>query len=152
MTETKLFKQTKEEYFRLIMKVQFKKKWWVLAIFMLFAVYSLIKDFGTPGGMLWWILIIGYPLFVYFYLRRFAYSKKNKIFFEERKMFFDEEKMKLELIDGTTDILPYKNIIEVKSMEKYWMLYITQGQFIYVPKNIFFNGNDQAAFQKYISQ
>jgi len=152
MTECKLFKQTKEEYLALVLKVQFKKRWWILLLIIILSVYNFTNREVEYVYMIWLIAPLLYVSIVYFQIRRFVYSKKNKIFFTERKLFFNDKIMRFHLDGGIIDEVPYNNIIEVKSKEKFWMLYISKGQFIYLPKNIFYTNDDFEHFQEYVNR
>ena len=152
MIECKPFKQSKEEYFKLILKVQIKKKWWIILLVIILSIYNSLMNEGEPGYIIWIFAPVILILVYYIQIRRFAFSNKNKIFFTERKLFFNNKIMRFNLDSGIIDEVPYNNVIEVKSEEKYWMAYISKGQFIYIPKNIFYTNDDFEHFQEYLNR
>jgi len=152
MIETKVFKQTQKEYFNIILKVQFKRRWWIIALLILFSAYNFFKIEEESAKIVWVLFPIVYIIALYFQNRWFAYSKKNAIFFNERKLFFDENMMRFEIENKTTSEVLYSNIIEIKQLENCWMLYIAKHQFIHVPKNIFYKEEDFERFKEYINQ
>lgn len=150
MTETKPYQLTQEIYTKLIIGQRLKRSRWIYIASIVLGVLVLVikPEFGPKG--LFPFLLIGYPLFSVVYLYFWSRSKKLAPIFETMKLSFDKKHMYVER-NGTESKIPYKNIQNVQSEAHFWMIYISKGMFIYVPKNIFLSDADFETFNALIN-
>ena len=147
MIKTKPYNLTKEKYTAIVIEKRFKKSWWLYLLMLLISIFSLNK-FGKDNFSTF-IIIFGfaYPIIVFFYLYFWSKSKNNDILFETINMSFDDSNLYFER-SGNESKIPLRNIKNIISRKGYWMLYIQQGNFIYVPKDVFYSKNDFSDFSK----
>lgn len=145
MTETKPYNLTQEIYTRIVIKKRIKKSWWLFALMLLLSFVNLSK-FGKDN-MSTFMVIFGftYPFITFIYLYFWSRSKNNNMLFEIMDMSFDNSNLHFKRT-GNESKIPALNISKVVSEKEFWMLYIQQGNFIYVPKDIFYSKNDLDSF------
>lgn len=133
MIQTKLIALTPMEYFKIILGVRMRKSWW-LYLSLLGVVYVLIGDFGK-NVFATFLIVMAFlsPIITVAQLYFYSVNPKNKIVFIPRKYNFSTEEISME-IEGKEGALPLDYIVEVKELSKYWLLYISVGQFLCIPK------------------
>jgi hypothetical protein len=87
-------------------------------------------------------------MFAYLYF--WSKSKDHQPIFAEKKLSFDNDFIYFKSNENETKFNP-KNIQKVISTTRYWMLYLSKGQFIYIPKDIFFTEEDYNKFSDLIN-
>ncbi|QHI34808.1 hypothetical protein IMCC3317_01520 [Kordia antarctica] len=150
MIETKAYQLTQDTFTKIVMQRLFIKKWWIFALFLLAICYYLFADNQSVADSFLTFLIFGYPLFYIGYTFYWSRSKNHKGLLAETNLEFDDATMLFKKNDNEIKI-PYKNIIRLEDYEKYWLLYISKTNFIYVPKNIFHTEDDFIMFLTYIN-
>jgi hypothetical protein len=152
MIETRKFTQSTKTYFNIVLRKNIRKRGWLYALLIILGfVHIFLYIFKQQeSSIAWMIVCFTYPFVIYIYLYRFAHSKDQAGFLSEKQLFFDEEKIKLVESDGTNGSFPFSRIWSVREEPSFWMLYLSKSQFIYVPKNIFYNEEDFLLFQKSI--
>lgn len=147
MIKTKKFQLTKKEYFSFIIRILLKKRWWIFAFMWLFSfgiLFSDKRDYFVNSIMVFGFI---YPLLTIFTYWRFANSKENKIFFREvqHEIFIDKIVSNLGgLSESTIDV---QNFIKVFQLNDLYLLYISKGQCLYLPKRIFETSEDENWFK-----
>jgi len=152
MIETKKYSQNPKTYFSIILNTSLKKKKLLyLLVFIIGCVHLLIYvKYNRTASLVWASLAFGYFVFIYIYLYRFAHSKDKKDFLGEKQLFFNNENVRIEEGVGDFGEFPYSRILRVVDEKGFWMLYISKSQFIYVPKDIFYEKEHFEKFQEYI--
>lgn len=147
MITTKKFQLTKKEYFSFIIRILLKKRWWIYTFMLFLSVAVLFKDNKDSSDI--FIIIFGfiYPLITLFQYWRFANSKENKIFFNERQheIFTDKIISQFEEISEST--IAVNNFIKVFELKDLYLLYISKGQSLYFPKHAFKTKEDENWFR-----
>jgi hypothetical protein len=145
---TKEFTLSKKDCFLIITINYFKSRWWLVTLLLLVLLYSTIPHlrfllvFASVAYLFWTI--------VWFWL--FVNSKKNKIFFKKIYYEIDDEFITGYIEDSSLSKIKLSNIVKVVKTKKYYLLYISQIQFIYVPLNIFTSENDVNNFNLLLAQ
>lgn len=151
MIQTKDFSLSKKEYIKIVLITRFKKSWWLFLLMILIGILSLPK-FGTDSFSTFFVIFsFSYPFLISIYLYLSASSKDHKPIFSKTKLSFNNEKLIFERQGNESKIIP-DSIQKVLSKNEYWLIYISKGQFIYVPKNIFHNSDNFESFSQLIEQ
>lgn len=151
MIQTKEFSLSKKEYIKIVLLTRFKKSWWLYSLMILLGILSLPK-FGTDSFSTFFILFsFSYPILISIYLYFWASSKEHKPIFSKTTMSFTNEYLFFER-EGNESKLIVNSIQKVLSKNEYWLIYISKGQFIYIPKNIFHNADDFQSFSQLVNQ
>ena len=87
-----------------------------------------------------------YPVIFIIQFWLFATSKENKIFLLERHYSIYEDKIVGTLSDGTDNIIKLEHLIKSIQTKRYFLLYISKNQFIYIPNDSFKNDKDKEWF------
>ena len=103
------------------------------------------------------ILIGIFPLILYgvvelVILRRNAYSKVNKNYYKSRTYQFDEKFIAYTMPDGGEGKINWRTIIKTRKRPHYYLLYISRGQFIYVPVDCFKTEDDRLKFENFLEK
>lgn len=151
MIETKIFSLSRKEYTKIVMLTRLKKLWWMyLAIFILGFLY--LKGFGkNTFSTVMFIFSLLYPFITFIYLYFWSNSKGHNPIFNDVSMSFDKEYLHFKSNDNENK-LNTTNIQKIISSKTYWLIYFSKGQFLYVPKEIFFKNFDFEAFKVLIKQ
>ncbi|MDP2940897.1 MAG: hypothetical protein Q8N85_01380 [Candidatus Omnitrophota bacterium] len=123
--KTSDFILTKEKYFQIITTSYFKTRWWLIFILLLLFFYAKVASLV--------VLIIFWFAFALIYFWFFTTSKKNKIFFASRYYEINDEFIIGYLKDGSIDKINLSNIVKAMKMPKYYLLYISRTNFVYLP-------------------
>ena len=97
------------------------------------------------------IFAFAYPFIVFISLYFWANSKDHLPIFSKTDLSFDDDFIYFKRNDNETKLNP-KTIQKIVSNANFWMIYISKGQFIYVPKNIFYLDEDFKKFTALIKQ
>ena len=141
MTQTKAYSISKKEYTKIILSRRLKKSWWLYVLMFVLGIFYLPKFGDDNFSTFFAIFAFSYPFLMFTYLYFWANSKDHQPVFSETNLCFDTEFIYLKRNGNETKLNP-NSIQQVISNPKYWMLYISKGQFIYIPKNIFYSKED----------
>lgn len=130
--KTKDFELTKKEYFKILMINYFK--WWFIAFIFLMGIFV--------RKIFYWGVILAYCIWLILYFWFYTNSKKNKIFFKKRHFEINDDFLICYLEDGSLDKIKIDNIIKVIKKPKYYLLFISKNNFIYLPLEIFSSSED----------
>ncbi|MEJ2004183.1 MAG: YcxB family protein [Cyclobacteriaceae bacterium] len=150
--QTKAFKLTPGEYFRLLVVNRIRRFWW-LYLGSFIAAIIFLPQFGSDN-LATFIVIFGFllPPLIFAQLYFWSKSKRNKLLFDEIQFVIDERKIVSRIGEGTVTEVPWENINRSISREDYWMLYISKGQFFYIPRMAFHTDAEIAFFEQLIEQ
>lgn len=126
-----------------------RKRSWLLALLLLIVfLLLLIQDRDLLIFCTILIpIVIGYIIFFYW---RHSTSEKNLVFFKKRRYEFTDEFFFQYLEDGSEGKINYENINMVARRKDYFLLYISQTQFFYVPVKCFASDKDRAVFDEFL--
>lgn len=146
MIESKSFRITNKDFFQLLMERHLRERWWLYALFISMAVFHGLKPNKIELDWFFLIFFIFYPLVFVLQIYRHAYSKANKIFFEERYFQIDTKSIKAFMKNGSESTVTFDNLIKKGELKTYFLLYIAKNQFIFIPKSCFKSEQDKAWF------
>ncbi|WP_298425668.1 YcxB family protein [uncultured Kordia sp.] len=144
MIDTKTYQLTQKQYTHVVFNTLRKN------------VLKLIPFVLIWGLLLGWY--VGYFLTLYAVLAMFLLSvailvflsmKNLKPFFTETHIQFDAEFIYFSKNNNTSKWY-FERLKKVVAEKKYWLVYNTNTDYIYVPKNIFLTEKDQLAFKSYL--
>lgn len=149
--KTKDFSFSKYQYFGILLWDLLRKNWWALGFLVVVLGYQLVQDSKHTGGSSTVILILSAlpVLFLaYFILRSWVHtnSKQNKLFFAERTFEIDQHFLTILFEDGSVNKILINNIVRVIKNFKYYRLFLSKKQFIFLPLSAFKRADDIKRF------
>ncbi|MEL6614818.1 MAG: YcxB family protein, partial [Bacteroidota bacterium] len=76
-------------------------------------------------------------LYRLWWFRRFATHPENASFFEPRQYTFTDDMLEVSTFDGTEARQPLRSLIRAERGDEHWKLFISRGQFHYIPLSAF---------------
>ncbi|WP_430413196.1 YcxB family protein [Kordia sp.] len=144
MIDTKRYQLTKKEYRNVVFNT-FRKN--VLKLIPFVLIWSLLLGWTVSLHVLLFTLL---TIFLLSIKLLYWLSVKNlKPFFAETHLQFDEKFLYLSKSNDTSKWY-FSRLKKVVAEQNYWLVYITNTQYIYVPKHIFLTEKDQIAFKSYL--
>lgn len=151
MIQTKEFSISKQQYFKIILISRLKKSWWLYLLMFFLGILSIPK-FGTDNFSTLFVLFsFSHPFLMFIYLYFWVNSKGHSPIFSKTKFSFNTEYLHFERDGNESKLIP-NSIQKAVSKKEYWLIYVSKGQFIYVPKNIFLSTDDYESFSQLIKQ
>lgn len=149
---TKKVKLTQYELFTILIGLYAKKRksWMPLLLLFFFLIIAQSRTSNLQIFLL--VFIILYPAVVFIQHWKFARSKENKLFLLERYYDIYEDKIIGYLEDGTENVVRAEHFIKFVNLSDYYILYISQNQFIFIAKHSFQNKNDRDWFENHLLQ
>ena len=151
MIKTQGIKLTANEFFRLILSIYLKKRWWLVAwIWILIVVLLFIGHIGLVEItllaliLLFQVIIIG-QYWVY------SHSKDNRIYLSPRHYEIDTNQVIEVMEDGTSSTIKTERFIKMIKTSKYYLLYVARNEYIYLPLIAFESLADLAWFESEIA-
>lgn len=150
MIKTQNIKITANEFFRLILSIYLKKRWWLVAwiwiliIILLFSGHiGLIEITLLTLILLFQAIIVGQYWF-------YAHSKDNRLYLLARYYEIGLDQVVELMEDGTTSTIRNERFIKVMKTTRYYLLYVARNEYIYLPVSAFESLADQEWFEKEI--
>jgi hypothetical protein len=150
MIKTKEIKITANEFFRLILSIYLKKRWWLVAwIWILIVILLLSRQIGLVEIillaliLLFQVVIIGQYWF-------YAHSKDNRIYLLSRYYEIDTDRIVETMEDGTSSTIKTERFINVLKTSGYYLLYVARNEYIYLPVGAFQSLADREWFENVI--
>lgn len=147
MIKTQSIKITANEFFRLIISIYLKKRWWLLAwIWILIIILLLSGHIGfieitlLALILLFQVIIIGQYWF-------YAHSKDNRLYLLARYYEIGSDQVVEMMEDGTTSTIRNERFIKVMKTTRYYLLYVARNEYIYLPVSAFESLADQEWFE-----
>lgn len=137
MIRTHNINLTANDFFRLILSIYLKKRWWLVAWIWILIVILLFS--GRIGFveitllaliLLFQIIIVGQYWF-------YAHSKDNRLYLLARYYEIDTAQIIEVMEDGTTSTIKTERFIKVMKTRKYYLLYVARNEYIYLPFSAF---------------
>ncbi len=152
MIGTKLYSLSQKEFTKIILLTKLKKSWGIYVLLIIVALIHLAKyGFGNDNLSTFFVVFaFVFPIINYVWLYFWTNSKGHHPILSETELSFDNEFLYFKRNDNETKLNP-NSIQKVISNPDYWMLYISKGQFIYIPKHIFYTKNDFDMFSNLIN-
>ena len=150
MIKTQDIKLTANEFFRLILSIYLKKRWWLLAWIWILIVILL---FSGSIGLIEIILLAFILLFQIILVAQYwiyAHSKDNRIYLLARHYEIDSDQVIELMEDGTTSTIRTGRFIKVIKTTRYYLLYVARNEYIYLPFIAFESLADQEWFENEI--
>jgi len=147
LVRTKQFELEEKVYFKILIRTRLKDHWWFYLIIFLVILWNLNEFGNQPYATTMVVLGFIYPFFSFFYLYYWATSPRNRSVYLKRTMEFNEEYMQITVEDGTENKIPFKKIVKSIETRTFFLIYLSNSQFIYIPKNSFKNHDDVSLFQ-----
>lgn len=146
---THTFQLNKKEYFRILAKLYFQKRWWLFAMVIAMAGFIYFNQWDWLLALLMVIFAVLYPVISLVSLYFQVYSKKNPLSEYERYFVIHNKYLEGHLVGE--DIRDEMNFSEFSSVIKaggYYFLYITKNKFLYIPETAFKSGQDRKWFDQ----
>lgn len=147
MVITQVFHLEKKDYFKILINLYLRKKWWLLLWIWAFMIYDFGRD-ADESFLFFRVFGILYPLIVVYRLWRYANSEENRNFFLEKQLQIEEEGIS-NVISGTpSDAIPKQLLIKAIELKKFYLLYISKNSFIAIPKSVFNSQENMVWFRR----
>jgi len=150
MIKTQEIKITANKFFRLILSIYLKKRWWLLAwiwilviILLLGGSIGLIEIFLLAFILLFQVIIVGQYWF-------YAHSKDNRIYLMARHYEIDTDQVVEMMEDGTSSTIRTERFIKMMKTPRYYLLYVARNEYIYLPVCAFQSLADREWFENEI--
>jgi hypothetical protein len=132
MIKTKEFSFPKSIYRKILIANSLKRSLWALVFLVIIAFYQSTKG---PSSMLLFLSALPVVYLSYLVVRCciHANSKVHRLFFKERVFEVDNQNIDIIFKDGTASKIQINNIARVVKNSRYYLLFLTKKQFIYVP-------------------
>jgi hypothetical protein len=150
MIKTQEIKIAANEFFRLILSIYLKKRWWLLAWIWILIIILLFS--GRIGFIeitllalivLFQIIIIGQYWF-------YAHSKDNRLYLLAKYYEIDKAQIIEVMEDGTSSTIRTERFIKVMKTNRYYLLYVARNEYIYLPISAFESLVDREWFEEEI--
>lgn len=134
--QSKEFQLSRKRYFRIVMHKHLRKRLWFIVLIWGFAIGLAFfrMNFITVLLILY---AIGYPLLVYFFLRKRFSANINPDIFRKRYFLLKDDVLETHFEDGSVAATPRKSIQRIYKKGKFSMAYTSKHNFIYIPVEAF---------------
>ncbi|WP_345005715.1 YcxB family protein [Snuella lapsa] len=150
MTKTKPYALSKNQYAKILIHKRFKNFWWLYAIMILLGLLNL-KTFNESSFSSFVVIFsLAYPIVTFLFLYLWTHAKAHNPIFSTTNLLFDNEFIYFHVNKNETK-LHHESIQKVVSNKIYWLLYVSKGQFVYIPKDIFYTQDDFNKFSVMIN-
>lgn len=152
MIKTKTVRISKNKLLAIILLRYLKRRWYLILTVLLLGLVISQKENPEQIDLFFISICFLYPLLIIIQFWIWVNSKQNKIFFTDRMYEIDEDK-----ISGRTDSISFstvekKHFIKNDLILKTYLLYLSKGQFFYIPLDSFESEQDRIWFeQNYIN-
>lgn len=148
MIVTKQFSLTRNDFFKILITVFVRQKWWVLAILFILAISPIFTGYTSENiytvFCVVYILLIGLRFYIY------SHSKTNEIFFRLRYYEIDNEKINSFTQGGSQSTTMISDFIKFIDIKKYYLFYYSNQLCVIIPKDSFQSSADEIWFRNEI--
>jgi len=146
MIKTQDIKLTANEFFRLILSIYLKKRWWLVAwIWILILTLLLSQHIGLIEILLL-ALILLFQLVIIVQYWFYAHAKENRIYLLSRFYEINADQVVELLEDGTSSTIRVERFNKVLKTNRYYLLYVARNEYIYIPFDAFGSSGDREWF------
>jgi len=150
MIKTQEIKLTANEFFRLILSIYLKKRWWLLAWIWILIIILLFSGRIGPVEIILLAIILLFQVIIVAQYWIYAHSKDNRIYLLSRHYEMDTDQVVELMEDGTTSTIRTERFIRVMKTPRYYLLYVARNEYIYLPLDAFASLADQEWFENEI--
>ncbi|WP_299209829.1 YcxB family protein [uncultured Dokdonia sp.] len=146
------YRLDKERYFNLLVKLYFKKKWYLIVLIAAIVIYNIPKfseDTFARFFVIFGMLYI--PLNIY-RIYRWVYAKSNANYFIESTLTVDNSFLYFKDIAENETKISVATFVKMTQTEHEYLLYLSQNNFSYIPKSAFKTDEDRAYFELVIKE
>jgi len=150
MIKTQNIKITANEFFRLILSIYVKKRWWLVAWIWILIIILLFSGHIGFVEITLFALILLFQVIIVGQYWFYAHSKDNRIYLFARYYEIDRAQIVEVMEDGTTSTIRTERFIKVMKTNRYYLLYVARNEYIYLPFSAFESLADQKWFENEI--
>ncbi len=128
-----------------------RRKWLAYAYPIAFAIQAYLASFNIDRiryiGIFGSAIMAVFLLYILAFYWRFAYSPNNAAILRARSYEIDQNFISTQVEDGGISTYNWNRVKEVKSHSKYYLLYTSLTQFIYLTREAFRSEEELTAFE-----
>lgn len=147
MIKTRDIKITANEFFRLILSIYLKKRWWLVAWVWILIITILLS--GRIGlveiFLLAFIFLFQFIIVAQYWI--YAHSKDNRLYLLPRYYEIDSDLIVEMMADGTSSTIKIERFIKVMKTTKYYLLFVAKNEYVYLPVEAFESQADREWFE-----
>ncbi len=146
------YRLEKKRYFNLLVKLFFKRKWYI-SVLMATILILYVPKFSEGNFSRFAVVfaIIYIPLNIY-KIYRWVYAKGNASYFVESVLTVDNSFLHFKDIADNETKVSVATFVKMTQTEDEYLLYLSQNNFSYIPKVAFKTAEDREFFEKIINQ
>lgn len=148
MIVTEKIKLTSKDLFNILITSYLKKRWWLLAWIWVMIVILLVRQSNDSFGYFIVAALIFIQLIIAYQYWGYAKSKENNLLTQERYYEIDPDKIVGTVIDGTSTSIETRLFVSFIKTSKYYLLYTSKTEFIYLPISCFKSVEDINWFER----
>lgn len=149
MVSTEKFHLTPVSFFKILLNVYIRRRWWLMAFIIIMGLINAVGDYKS--GTFFIVFAVLYPLLVLFQLWRFANSPENRNFLIERYYEINNDEIRIFSSDGSNSTLKLSVFTKAIILPQYYLLYVSKTQFLIVPKRSFTQPSEKDWFERNIA-
>ncbi len=147
MIVTEKITLTRKELFKILITSYLKKRWWLVAWIWIMVVLLLLLKQGDSFA---YFIIAALILFQGVMVYQFWTFANNELFLQDRHYKIDSDKVDVIIVNDTSTSIETRLFRSVERNRKYYLLYTSKIDFIYLPVNSFKSIGDREWFEKEI--
>lgn len=148
MIVTEKITLTRKELFKILITSYLRKRWWLVAwIWIMLVLLLLLKQGDSFAYFIIAALILIQAVMVYQY---WTFANNNELFLLERHYEIDSDKIDVIIVNGISTSIETRLFRSVEKSRRYYLLYTSKIDFIYLPVCSFKSTMDREWFEKEI--
>ena len=152
MIHTNEVKMTSKNLFTISLR-NLGKPWFIaFIIIFLLICFSNLKNYTAVEILVNFASVVFCIILILAVLLYNAYSKKNKSFYRERTYQIDDKFIAYTMLDGSEGKMNFDTFIKIIKRPQYYLLYISNSQFIYIPVTCFKSEKDRQEFEQILEK
>lgn len=152
MIQTNIIRLTAKECFWLLLRNFLRKRWWMFVLAFALAIWFLFDDQETKIDVFVYAFAIALPFIVVLQYWTFSHSRQNSAFLEDRYYEITAEKITGYMASSTSHFIERSRFIKKVKTKKYYLLFISDTQFVYLPFAAFKSTADLEWFEMEIAE
>lgn len=148
MIRTQNIKTSANEFFRLILSIYLKKRWWLVAWIWILIIILLFSGHIGLVEIILLVLILLFQVIIVAQYWIYAHSKDNRLYLLSRHYEIDSDQVVEQMEDGTTSTIRNERFIKVMKTSKYYLLFVARNEYVYLPFSAFASLADQEWFEE----
>jgi len=147
MIKTQDIKLTANEFFRLILSIYLKKRWWLVAWIWILIIILLFSGHIGLVEITLLALILLFQVVIIAQYWFYAHAKDNRLYLLSRYYEIDTDRIVETMEDGTSSIIKNERFIKVMKTTSYYLLYVARNEYVYLPVGAFESLTDREWFE-----